>query len=156
MTPAIKQMKKNKISFTLHEYDHDPGIRAYGQEAAEKLGIDPAHLFKTLVVCLDNTDLAVGVVPVSGHLDLKAMAKALGAKKAAMADRQQAERSTGYITGGMSPLGQKKQLPTLIDSSAVDLEYIFVSAGRRGLQISLSPLDLASQTRAVFYGISKP
>lgn len=155
MTPAIQQLKKNKILFVLHEYDHDPGIRAYGEEAAKKLGIDPAHLFKTLVVSMDSKGLVVGVVPVSGQLDLKAIAKALGAKKAAMADKHQAERSTGYITGGMSPLGQKKQLPTIIDASALDLDRIFVSAGRRGLQISLSPQDLASLTKSLFYGISK-
>jgi Cys-tRNA(Pro)/Cys-tRNA(Cys) deacylase len=155
MTPAIQQVKKNKISFILHEYDHDPGIRAYGQEAVEKLGIAPVQLFKTLVVLTDNRDLAVGVVPVSGKLDMKAIAKSLGVKKAAMAEKHQAERSTGYITGGMSPLGQKKQLPTIIDASALDLDRIFVSAGRRGLQISLSPKDLASLTQALFYGISK-
>lgn len=155
MTPAIQQVKKNKIPFGLHEYDHDPGIQAYGQEAAQKLGIAPGHLFKTLVVLTNNRGLAVGVVPVSGKLDMKAIAKALGAKKAAMADKHQAERSTGYITGGMSPLGQKKQLPTIIDASALDLDRVFVSAGRRGLQISISPKDLASLTQALFYGISK-
>jgi len=155
MTPAIQQAKKNKIFFVLHEYDHDPNIRAYGQEAAEKLGVDPAHLFKTLVVLTDKRELAVGVVPVSGNLDLKAIAKALGVKKAEMADRHQAQRSTGYITGGISPLGQKKQLPTIIDGSALNLDLIFVSAGRRGLQICLSPQDLASLTKASFHGISK-
>jgi Cys-tRNA(Pro)/Cys-tRNA(Cys) deacylase len=155
MTPAIQQLKKNKIPFALHEYDHDPDIRAYGQEAAEKLGVKPDHLFKTLVVLTDKTGLAVGVVPVSGHLDLKAIAKALGVKKAVMADKDHAQRSTGYITGGMSPLGQKKILPTIIDTSALDLDCIFVSAGRRGLQISLSPKDLAGLTKASFQGISK-
>lgn len=155
MTPAIQQVKKNKIPFVLHGYDHDPSVRAYGEEAVQKLGVAPGHLFKTLVVSMDSKGLAVGVVPVSGQLDLKAIAKALGAKKVAMADKHQAERSTGYITGGMSPLGQKKQLPTIIDASAVDLERIFVSAGRRGLQICLSPQDLVRLTRAIFHGISK-
>ncbi len=155
MTPAIQQVKKNKIPFVLHEYDHDPSVRAYGEEAVQKLGIAPGHLFKTLVVSMGSKGLAVGVVPVSGQLDLKAIAKALGAKKVSMADKHQAERSTGYITGGMSPLGQKKQLPTIIDASAVDLEHIFVSAGRRGLQICLSPQDLARLTRATFRGIFK-
>ena len=155
MTPAIQQVKKNRIPFALHEYDHDPNLRAYGEEAAKKLGVAPEQLFKTLVVSTDSCGLAVGVVPVSGQLDLKAIAKALGAKKVAMAEKKQAERSTGYITGGISPMGQKKGLPTIIDASALDLDIIFVSAGRRGLQISLSPRDLARLTRATFHGISK-
>ncbi len=155
MTPAIQKMKKNKIPFTLHEYDHDPIVRAYGEEAARKLGIAPNQLFKTLVVSTDNRGLAVGVVPVSGQLDLKAIAKALKAKKVAMAEKKQVERSTGYISGGISPIGQKKQLPTIIDASALDLDIIFVSAGRRGLQVSLSPRDIADLTRAIFHPISK-
>jgi Cys-tRNA(Pro)/Cys-tRNA(Cys) deacylase len=155
MTPAIEQLKKNKIPFALHEYVHDPDIRAYGQEAAEKLGVKPDHLFKTLVVLTDKSKLAVGVVPVSGHLDLKAIAKALGVKKTVMADKHQVQRSTGYLTGGISPLGQKKTLPTIIDASALDLDRIFVSAGRRGLQISLSPKDLAALAKASFQRISK-
>ena len=154
MTPAIQALEKNKISFVLHEYDHDPTIRAYGEEAAQKLGVAPGQLFKTLVVLTDGS-LAVGVVPVSGQLNLKAMAKALGTKKAGMAEKKQVERSTGYLTGGVSPLGQKKLLPTLIDASALDFDTIFVSAGRRGLQISISPRDLASLTRAIFHQISK-
>jgi Cys-tRNA(Pro)/Cys-tRNA(Cys) deacylase len=154
MTPAIQQVKKSKIPFALHEYDHDPNVRAYGEEAAEKLGVAP-QLFKTLVVSTDSKGLAVGVVPVSGRLDLKAMAKALGVKKTIMAEEKQVERSTGYITGGVSPMGQKKQLPTVIDASALDLDIVFVSAGRRGLQISLSPGDLAGLTRAIFHGISR-
>ncbi len=155
MTPAIQEMKKNRIPFTLHEYDHDPKVRAYGEEASEKLGVVPDQLFKTLVVSTDNRGLAVGVVPVSGQLDLKAIAKALKAKKAAMAEKKQVERSTGYISGGISPMGQKKQLPTIIDASALDLDIIFVSAGRRGLQVSLSPRDLAHLTRAIFHPVSK-
>jgi len=155
MTPAIKQVKKNKILFALHEYAHDPMVRAYGQEAVQKLGVAPDQLFKTLVVSTDSRGLAVGVVPVSGQLDLKAIAKALGVKRAAMAEKNQVERSTGYITGAISPMGQKKQLPTIIDASALDLEIVFVSAGRRGLQISLSSRDLARLTKATFHGISK-
>lgn len=153
MTPAIQTLEKNKIPFVLHEYDHDPTIRAYGEEAAQKLGVAQEQLFKTLVVSTDGS-LAVGVVPVSGQLNLKAMAKALGTKKAEMAEKKQVERSTGYLTGGVSPLGQKKRLPTLIDASALDFDTIFVSAGRRGLQISLSPRDLAGLTRATFLQIS--
>jgi Cys-tRNA(Pro)/Cys-tRNA(Cys) deacylase len=152
MTPAIQRLKKSKIPFVLHEYEHDPAIRAYGEEAVQKLGVAPGQLFKTLVVSTDGS-LAVGVVPVSGQLDLKAMAKALGRKKAAMAEKKQVERSTGYLTGGVSPLGQKKQLPTIIDASALDFDTIFVSAGCRGLQISLSPGDLAGLTRAIFVHI---
>jgi len=155
MTPAVHALEKSKIPFVLHEYDHDPTLRAYGEEAAQKLGVASEQLFKTLVVSTDGSGLAVGVVPVSGQLNLKAMAKALGTKKAEMAEKKLVERSTGYLTGGVSPLGQKKQLPTLIDASALDFDTIFVSAGRRGLQVSLSPRDLASLTRARFHPISK-
>ncbi|MBA3012219.1 MAG: Cys-tRNA(Pro) deacylase [Proteobacteria bacterium] len=155
MTPAVDMMEKAGIPFTLHEYDHDTKVRAYGQEAARKLGIGPDRIFKTLVVSTDNKGLAVGVVPVSGQLDLKGLAKALGKKKTAMAEKKQMERSTGYLAGGISPLGQKKQLPTIIDVSALAYDTIFVSAGRRGLQICLSPRDLARLTQAIFYGISK-
>ena len=150
MTPAIQQVKKNKIPFVLHEYDHDPNVRSYGEEAVQKLGIAPGHLFKTLVVSMDSKGLAVGVVPVSRQLDLKAIAKALGAKKVAMADKHQAERSTGYITGGMSPLGQKKMLPTFIDSSAACFPTIYVSAGRRGIEIELRSEDLLELTPVLF------
>lgn len=155
MTPAVQILEKSKIPFVLHEYDHDPTIRVYGEEAAQKLGVAFEQLFKTLVVSADGSGLAVGVVPVSGQLNLKAMAKALGTKKAEMAEKKQVERSTGYLAGGVSPLGQKKQLPTLIDASALDFDAIFVSAGRRGLQISISPRDLARLTRAIFYPIAK-
>lgn len=155
MTPAVAQAKKAKIKFTLHEYDHDPRIRAYGREAAEKLGIAPDRLFKTLVVDVGAKDLAVAVVPVAGHLDLKSLARALGVKKAVMADKKVVEKATGYLTGGVSPLGQKKRFPVLIDSSARDLDNIWVSAGRRGLQICLSPFDLAGLTRASFHCLSR-
>ncbi len=155
MTPAIKLVKKARVPFVLHEYAHDPNIGAYGEEAAQKLGIASDQLFKTLVVSTDNRGMAVGVVPVSGKMDLKVIAKVMGVKKVEMAEKKQVERSTGYITGGISPLGQKKGLPTIIDASALDFDIIFVSAGRRGLQISLSPRDLARLTRATFNGISK-
>ena len=155
MTPAVALAKKTGIQFTLHEYDHDPTIRSYGQEAAQKLGVAPGQLFKTLVISTDSSGLAVGVVPVSSQLDLKAIAKAFGVKKTTMAEKVLVERATGYITGGVSPMGQKKQLPTIIDASALDFDIVFVSAGRRGLQISLSPGDLASLTRAEFHRISK-
>ncbi len=155
MTPATAKAKKAKISFTLHEYDHDPSVRAYGREAAEKLGVPEDQLFKTLVVSTGPRDLAVAVVPVSGQLDLKAFAKAMGVKKVAMADKALVERTTGYLTGGVSPIGQKKSLPTTIDASARKFDTIHVSAGRRGLQICLSPEDLAGLTRARFEPIAK-
>jgi len=155
MTPAINQVKKAKIEFCLHEYDHDPNVRAFGKEASEKLGIPADQIFKTLVVSAETQGLAIAVVPVSGHLDLKTFANVIGAKKAEMAEKKQVIRSTGYVTGGVSPIGQKKQLPTIIDTSALNFNTIFVSAGRRGLQIALSPENLAVLTNAVFHGISK-
>ena len=155
MTPAIAIARKAKIEFSIHEYDHDPDVRAFGREAAEKLGVPEDQLFKTLVVSFGARDLAVAVVPVSGQLDLKAIAKALGVKKTAMADKKLVERTTGYLTGGVSPLGQKKKLPTILDISARSFTAIYVSAGRRGLQICLSPDDLASLTRARFEPVAK-
>lgn len=142
MTPGINVAKQRKIPFNIHEYEHDVHSESYGQEAAEKLGIPPEQVFKTLVVSLDNKQLAVGVIPVSGKLNMKAIAKALGAKKAAMAPQAEVERSTGYVLGGVSPLGQKKLLKTIIDSSAQQFSTIFISAGRRGLEIEIHPDDL--------------
>ena len=155
MTPAVAQAKKAKIPFTLHEYDHDPTVRAFGMEAAERLGVDPEQLFKTLVVDTCGSNLAVAVVPVAVQLNLKALAKVLGVKKTAMADKQLVEKTTGFLTGGVSPLGQKKHLKTIIDISAQNFDQIYVSAGRRGLQMALSPLDLAATIRAEFGGISR-
>lgn len=154
MTPAINAARKAKIQFTVHEYEHDPAAPSFGVEAAEKLGVPPERVFKTLVVDAGGT-LAVAVVPVLLMLDLKAAAKALGVKKAAMADPRAAERTTGYVVGGVSPLGQKKRLPTLVDESARDCPTVFVSGGRRGLDIELSPNDLASLTRAGFASIAR-
>ncbi|UXD86450.1 Cys-tRNA(Pro) deacylase [Thalassolituus hydrocarboniclasticus] len=152
MTPAINSAKKSGIAFKVHEYQHDPAAESYGEEAAEALGLDPALVFKTLLVSLTGhkSTLAVAVLPVTHMLSLKAIAKALGAKKAEMADPKLAERTTGYIVGGISPIGQKKALPTVIDSSAEALTTLNVSAGRRGLEIELSPADLAKLTRAIF------
>ena len=152
MTPAINSAKKAGIAFKVHEYQHDPAAESYGEEAAEALGLDPALVFKTLLVSLTGhkSTLAVAVLPVTHMLSLKAIAKALGAKKAEMADPKLAERTTGYIVGGISPIGQKKALPTVIDSSAEALTTLNVSAGRRGLEIELSPADLAKLTRAIF------
>ncbi|MBM9613982.1 Cys-tRNA(Pro) deacylase [Desulfobulbus rhabdoformis] len=156
MTPAIKLAQKKKIPYTIHEYIHDPKVTSYGLEAAEKIGVDPACVFKTLVVTLDGQQLAVGVVPVEGMLNMKRMAKAAGAKKAAMAEKTAVERATGYILGGVSPLAQKKRLATVIDASAQKFPTIFVSGGRRGLDIELSPKDLQQLVSAVFAEISDP
>ena len=156
MTPAINAAKKAGVAFELLEYEHDPAAHSYGEEAARVLGLDPAIVFKTLLVSLNGhkSPLAVAVIPVSHMLSLKAIAKALGAKKADMADPHLAERTTGYVVGGISPLGQKKALPTVIDSSAQALPRMHVSAGRRGLEIVLAPQDLARLTRASFAGIT--
>lgn len=150
MTPGINAAKKAKISHRIHEYQHDPASESFGTEAAEKMGVDPARVFKTLVVAIDGKDLAVGVVPVTSMLSMKLAAKAAGGKKAVMADKQDVQRSTGYVLGGVSPLGQKKRLKTFIDDSARSFDTIFVSAGRRGLEIELSPEDLAKLTAARF------
>jgi Cys-tRNA(Pro)/Cys-tRNA(Cys) deacylase len=139
-TPAIAAAEKAGIRFTLHEYDHDPKAASYGLEAAEKLGLDPARVFKTLVVSVDG-DLTVVLVPVEAQVDLRALGK-----RAAMADPKLAERTTGYVTGGISPLGQRKRLPTILDESALLHETIHVSAGRRGLEIELAPADLLALT----------
>jgi Cys-tRNA(Pro)/Cys-tRNA(Cys) deacylase len=155
MTPAINEAKKQKIPFTVHQYSHDPGHSSYGMEAAEALGIAASKVFKTLVVELDNTILSVAVVPVSGQLNMKHFAKAAGVKKAAMADAAQVEKSTGYVLGGVSPLGQKKRLRTFIDASASNHETIFVSGGKRGLEIELNPDDLVRLTSGVFAAIAQ-
>ncbi len=150
MTPGINVVKKAKITYTVHEYIHDPSSQSYGLEAAKKMGVSDARIYKTLVVSLENKELAVGVVPVSSMLSMKLIAKAAGAKKAKMAAQSDVEPSTGYVLGGVSPLGQKKQLKTIIDASAKNYSTIYVSAGRRGLEIELSPDDLASLTRGEF------
>lgn len=155
MTPAINAAKQARVPFHVHEYVHDPKAESYGEEAAEKLNLPLAQVFKTLVVSLDGKGLAVAVVPVSGKLDMKACAAALGAKKSEMAARHDAERVTGYVLGGISPLGQKKRLPTVIDASAREFETLFVSAGRRGLEIELSAADLARLTAGIFADVSR-
>jgi Cys-tRNA(Pro)/Cys-tRNA(Cys) deacylase len=141
MTPAVVAAERAGIPFTLHEYEHEPGA-AYGLEAAAKTGVDAARVFKTLVVSQDGA-LSVAIVPVAAQLDLRALGK-----RAALADRAAAERATGYVLGGISPLGQRKRLPTLLDESALEFETIFVSAGRRGLEIELAPDDLVRLTDA--------
>ena len=154
MTPAINLVKKQKIAHKIHQYQHDSSCDAYGLEATEKLGVSAARVFKTLVVSLDNTTLAVAVIPVSSMLSMKQVAKAVGAKKAAMAAQAQVERSTGYVLGGVSPLGQKKRLKTIIDASAGTFTTIYISAGRRGLEIELNPVALAKLVGGVFAEIT--
>lgn len=150
MTPAILNAKKKQVVHTVHEYQHDASCESYGAEAASKLGVQEARVFKTLVVNLDAKQLAVAVVPVSAMLSLKAIAKAAGAKKAAMAEPAEVERSTGYVLGGVSPLGQKKRLTTIVDISAQEHATIYVSAGRRGLEIELAPADLLALTGGIY------
>lgn len=147
-TPATVALAKAGIDFTLHPYVHHDDATGYGEEAARQLGIDPRQIFKTLVAEV-NGQLVVAVVPVAQHLDLKALARARGAKKAQLADPQAATRSSGYVLGGISPIGQRTKLPTVIDSTARDFPAIFVSAGRRGLQVRLSPADLMAVTDAL-------
>jgi Cys-tRNA(Pro)/Cys-tRNA(Cys) deacylase len=146
-TPATALLARQKVAFELHPYEHDPRAGSYGEEAASALGVPAGRLFKTLVVSVDGR-LAVGVVPVAGSLDLKAIAAALGGKRAAMAEPAAAERATGYVTGGISPLGHRSRLPVVVDSSARDWDTVYVSAGRRGLQVSLAPDDLVRVANA--------
>lgn len=153
MTPGINAAKKNKIAHRIHEYSHDESSESYGLEAAKKMSVPEGQVFKTLVVIVDNNELIVGVIPVSSMLSMKLIAKAAGAKKAAMASKTDVERSTGYVLGGVSPLGQKKRLKTIIDSSARHYATIYVSAGRRGLEIELSPDNLTKLTNGVFFEI---
>lgn len=152
MTPAINLAKKKKVPHTIHQYEHDPRAASYGLEAVEALGQNPNQVFKTLLFCLNGEprNLAVAVIPVDQKLNLKQAAKAAKAKKADMADPEIAQKTTGYVVGGISPLGQKKALPTFIHKSATEQETICVSAGKRGLEIELAPKDLASLTRGQF------
>ncbi|MFP6790168.1 MAG: Cys-tRNA(Pro) deacylase [Thalassolituus sp.] len=156
MTPAINAAKKAGIRYDILEYQHDSDAPSYGEEAANVLNLPTAQVFKTLLVSLSGhkSSLAVAVLPVSHQLSLKAIAKALGAKKADMADPKVAERTTGYIVGGISPIGQKKALPTVIDQSATVFTAIYCSAGRRGLEIGLAANDLAALTRGIFAEIT--
>ena len=150
MTPAISAMYKAGAAFQVHEYRHDPANTAYGLEAVAALGLAPEQVFKTLLVMLDGRSrrLAVGIIPVRCRLDMKAIASVLGAGKAEMADGRLAEKITGYVLGGISPIGQKKQLPTVLDVSALAFDTVFVSGGRRGLEIELAPAILLSLCQA--------
>ena len=153
-TPATVVLTRAGVPFSVHTYEHDPAAPSYGLEAAEALGLPPAQVFKTLLVDT-GSGLAVGIVPVAATLDLKAMAATLGAKKAAMADPAVASRVTGYVVGGISPIGQKKRLPTVVDRSAGSFETVYVSGGRRGFDIALSPADLLTVTRAAYGSIAR-
>lgn len=153
-TPATVALTAAGISFTRHAYEHDPAARSFGIEAAQVLGLPPEQVFKTLLVDT-GSGLAVGVVPVAGSLDLKAMAHALGAKRVTMADPAAAQRSSGYILGGISPIGQKRPLPTVVDESAELFDVVYVSGGRRGLDLGLFPADLVAVTDATVADIAR-
>lgn len=146
-TPATVALTRARVAFTVHAYEHDPAAESYGSEAARLMGVAPERVFKTLLADVDGK-LVVAVVPVAGQLDLKALASAAGGKRAAMADPKLAERTTGYVLGGISPLGQRKKLPTVVDESALAHDTVFCSAGRRGLEVELAPADLISLTAA--------
>ncbi len=157
-TPALRLLTAQKVSHTVRPYDHDPTAHArglsYGQEAAAALGVDPRQVFKTLLADVDGA-LVVAVVPVDAQLDLKALAAAVAGKKAAMADPGAAERATGYVVGGISPLGQRRRLTTVVDASASSLPTVLVSAGRRGVDVELAPADLVRLTAAVTAEIAR-
>jgi Cys-tRNA(Pro)/Cys-tRNA(Cys) deacylase len=153
-TPALVVLARAGVDHTVHPYEHDPSIRSFGDEAAKALGVSTSRIFKTLLVDVDG-QLVVAVVPVSGALDLKALAEATGGKRAAMADVAVAERTTGYVVGGISPLGQRRRLPTVIDASALDHPTIYVSAGRRGLDVELAARDLVAMTSATLAAIAR-
>ena len=148
-TPATTAARRAGVPFTVHEYEHDPAAASYGLEAAEALGIDPGRVFKTLVADVDGT-LTVCIVPVARELDLRSLGK-----RARLADTAKAERTTGYVAGGISPLGQRRALPTLVDETALEHDTVFVSAGRRGLEIELPPADLVALTNAEVRGLRR-
>lgn len=154
MTPAINLLKKNKCEFKIHKYDHDPACENYGEEAAQKLGLDENQVYKTLLVELSPKELAVAVLPVANQLSLKEVATAFKSKKAVMANKQEAQKVTGYLLGGISPLGQKKRLETVLDESAKNYDTIFVSGGKRGLDIEVKPEDLIKLLNASYYKVT--
>jgi Cys-tRNA(Pro)/Cys-tRNA(Cys) deacylase len=153
-TPATVALSRAGIAFTLHEYHHDPRAESYGLEAAQALEVEVGRVFKTLMSTVDGV-LTVGIVPVSGQLNLKSLARAVGGSRAAMAQVAAAERATGYVAGGISPIGQKRAHPTVLDKSASEHATIFVSAGRRGLDLELTPADLVAVTRAIVAPIGR-
>lgn len=140
-TPATVALERGGVAFTVHTYEHDPAATSYGAEAADALGLDPRAVLKTLLADVDG-DLVVAVVPVAGQLDLKALASTVRGKRASMADVAVAERTTGYVVGGISPLGQRRRLPTVVDATALEHDEVYVSGGRRGFDLGLAPADL--------------
>lgn len=154
MTPAINLLKKQRIVHIVHSYTHDPRAASYGLEAAEKLGLAPQRVFKTLLANTETAELLVAVLPVHAQLNLKALAACAGVKKAEMADPQRAQRSTGYLLGGISALAQKKALRTFLDSSAKEFDSIYISAGRRGLEVELAAADLLRLTQGQYAEIA--
>jgi len=148
MTPAVDAAKKLKVPFTLHQYEHDPKAESYGGEAAEKLKVDSERVYKTLVVSSPDNAMAVAVLPVNAKLSMKAIAAALGWKKAAMADKQAVMRSSGYVLGGVSPLGQKKRLPSVLHNDITKHTSVFVSAGKRGLEMEIVGTNLQQVLQA--------
>ena len=154
MTPAVKALERAKISFELHEYAHDPRAESYGLQAAEALKIDPASVYKTLLAQLDSKELVVAIVPVSTSLNLKSLARAAHAKRAEMANPNDAQRSTGYVVGGISPFGQKKRLRSFVDDSVLALSHVHVSGGRRGLEIAITAAALIAATHATTAAIA--
>lgn len=154
-TPATTELSRAGVRFKTHAYTHDPGAGSFGLEAAQKLRLDPDRVYKTLFVSVDG-ELVVGIVPVSGQLDLKAVAAAVGGKKASLADPRDAERASGYVVGGISPIGQRSRRRTVLDESALHHPSVFVSAGRRGLDLELSPADLVHVTHAITAPIGRP
>lgn len=153
-TPATVSLTRAGVAFTTHSYEHDPAAPSYGLEAADVLGLPPERVLKTLLAEVDG-GLVVAIVPVAGRLDLKALAAAVGGKRATMADPAVAERATGYVLGGISPLGQRRTLRTVLDESALAFDTVYVSGGRRGLDIGLSPADLVRQTGALTAAIAR-
>lgn len=155
MTPAVRLLEAQKIPFTLHQYQHDASAESFGEEAAAKLGVDAARVFKTLVAMLDETKMVAAIVPVAGRLDLKKLAAAAGAKRANLADPKLAEKATGFVVGGISPIGGRKVLPTFLDETAPSFETILVSAGLRGWQIEIKPGDLQLVSGARLAALSR-
>jgi Cys-tRNA(Pro)/Cys-tRNA(Cys) deacylase len=155
MTPATTALTREGVAFEVRSYEHDPRTTAFGLEAAQALGVDPARVFKTLLATVDGT-LTVAVVPVTGQLDLKALARAVGGSRATMADPAVAQRATGYVVGGISPVGQRRRHPTVVDESALDHATVLVSGGRRGLDLELAPADLVRVTGARTAPVGRP